>query len=142
MKEAFPSVASRCLRRGDQVAGFENDHNNLIQGTVQPQLQVDWSVHRAWHGDTVKILVRTQAVKDGSKIKLEIKPIERSVIEILDKDVITGNKLDKDYTINWKNAKLASDAKEFVVTAVIVDFGLLAVSPSLFVDLIPPLFSA
>jgi hypothetical protein len=142
MREGFPSVASQCPLKGDQVYEFENDHNNLIRGTVEPKLQVDWSVHRAWHGETVKILVRSECVKDGSKIRLEIKPRDESVIEILDKDVITGNKLDKDYTINWKDHDVAADAKEFVVTAVIPDFALIAVSPSLYVDLVPPMFSA
>ncbi len=120
---------------------FEQDHNNLIPAQVTPTLQVNWSQHRAWHGDTVKILVRTQMVNDGTKVKLEVKPKGGTPIESFTKDTVTGNTLDKDYKIDWKKLQVPEDSQEFVVTATLTDFNVTADSDSLFVDLVPPLFS-
>jgi hypothetical protein len=119
---------------------FLNVHNNLIPGRVPPKLQVNWSAHRAWHGDTVKILVRTEHVKDGTTIKLEIKTKGQS-IDSFDKEKINSNALDKDYLIDWKKKKLPAGAGDFVITGTIKDLNITATSPALTVDLAPPAFS-
>jgi len=119
---------------------FRNVHNNRISGQVRPRLQVSWSVHRAWHGDTVKILVRTEHVKDGTKIKLEIITVGQT-IATFDKETISGNSLDKDYPIDWKKTKLPPKAGDFVVKGTIQTLNLTATSPPLTVDLEVPAFS-
>jgi hypothetical protein len=124
------------------VYEWEDVHNTLISGIVTPKIQVTWSRHRAWHGETVKILVRTDLVKDGTKVKLEIKSKDGKTLDTLDKGNITANANNQDYKIDWKAKKLTPDTKEFVVTASIKDPALTADSESMFVDLVPPLFSA
>lgn len=119
---------------------FRNVHNNKISGQVQPKLQVSWSVHRAWHGDTVKILARTEHVKDGTKIKLEITTAGQT-IATFDKETITGNRLDKDYPINWKKTNLPPKAGDFLVKGTIQTLNLIATSPALTVDLEAPTLS-
>ena len=71
---------------------FEDVHNKLIPGVVTPKIQVTWSRHRAWHGETVSILVRTELVKDGTKVKLEIKVKGEKGFE-----VSSWSELDKDW---------------------------------------------
>ncbi len=119
---------------------FRNVHNNKISGQVHPRLQISWSVHRAWHGDTVKILATTEHVKDGTKIKLEITTAGQT-IDTLDKETITGNHLDKDYPINWKKINLPPKAGNFLVKGTIQTLNLTATSPALTVDLEAPTFS-
>ena len=121
---------------------FEDNHNTLIPGVVTPKLQVSWSRHRAWHGDTVAILVRTELVKNGTKVKLEIHVKDGQSLDTLDKGTITDNRHTKIYKIDWKNKKLKADVREILVTATIKDLDLTADSDPLLVDLVPPLFSA
>jgi hypothetical protein len=121
---------------------FEDVHNTLISGVVTPGIQVTWSRHRAWHGETVSILVRTELVKDGTRLKLEIKVKDDKLLDSLDKGTIAGNANSQTYKIDWKGKKLTADATEFVVTATIKDYGITADSESLFVDVVPPMFSA
>jgi hypothetical protein len=121
---------------------FENFHNNLVTGIVTPKIQVSWSRHRAWHKDTVRILVRTELVKDGTKVKLEIKIKGGKSLDTLDKGTISGNANSQDYQIEWKSKKLDPVTAEVVVTATIKDLALTADSESMFVDVIPPLLSS
>jgi hypothetical protein len=98
---------------------FEDVHDTLIPGVVTPTIQVTWSRHRAWHSETVKILVRTELVKDGTKVKLEIKTEGGKLLDTLDKGTIAGNASDQDYKIDWKAKNLKPDTAEVVVTATI-----------------------
>lgn len=120
---------------------FEDSHNKLIAGIVNPKIQVAWSRHRAWHKETVRILVRTDFVKDGTKVKLEIKIKDGKTLDTLDKGTITGNANNQDYKIEWKDKKLDPVTAEVVVTASIKDPAVTADSESLFVDTVPPLVS-
>ena len=121
---------------------FEDVHNTLIPGVVTSKIQVTWSRHRAWHRETVHIRVRTEFVKDGTRIKLEIKVKGGKSLDSLEKGTITGNANNQDYKIEWKDKKLKPEEAEVVVTASIKDPALTADSESLFVDLVPPMFSA
>ena len=121
---------------------FEDVHDTLIPGVVTPKIQVTWSRHRAWHGETVGILVRTELVKDGTKLKLDIKVKDGDSLGTLTKGIISGNANRQDYKIDWKAKKLTPDVTEVVVTASTIDPKLTADSESLFVDLVPPMFSA
>jgi hypothetical protein len=121
---------------------FESFHNSLITGVVTPKVQVSWARHRAWHKDTVRILVRTELVKDGTKVKLEIKLKGGKSLDTLDKGTISGNANSQNYLIDWKSKKLDPVTAEVVVTATIKDLALTADSESLFVDVIPPLLSS
>ena len=121
---------------------FDDDHNKLLSGVVTPKLQVAWSRQRAWHGDTVHILVRTELVKDGTKLKLEVKAKDGKSLDTLDKGTVTNNANDQSYKLDWKDKKLKADVTEVVVTASIKDPAVTVTSASLFVDLVPPVFSA
>lgn len=121
---------------------FEDEHNKLIPGVVTPKIQVTWSRHRAWHGETVRVLVRTELVKDGTKVKLEIKVKDGKSLATLEKGTMTGNANDQDYKLDWKDLKLKPDVTAVVVTASIKDLSLTADSEDLLVDLVPPMFSA
>jgi len=120
---------------------FENFQNNVILGVVTPKLQVSWSRHRAWHKETVRILVRTELIKDGTKVKLEIKTKAGKTIDTLDKGTLSGNANNQDYKIEWKDKKLDPVTAEVVVTASIKDPALTADSEPLFVDVVPPVLS-
>jgi hypothetical protein len=121
---------------------FEDNHNTLIPGVVTPMLQVSWSRHRAWHGETITVLVRTELVKNGTKVKLEIHVKDGKSLDTLDKGTIADNRLGMIYKIDWKSKKLLADVREILVTATIKDLDLTAESDPLLVDLVPPLFSA
>jgi hypothetical protein len=121
---------------------FEDVHNTLIKGVLTPKIQVTWSRHRAWHGETLKILVRTELVKDGTKVKLEIKTKGGKTLHTLEKGSITGNANNQDYKIDWKSKRLKSEEGEVVVTASVKDPALTADSEPMLVDLEPPLFSS
>lgn len=122
---------------------FEDNQDTLIQGVVQPKLEVAWSRRRAWHGETVSIQVRSELVKDGTPVKIEVHSSDGKVaIVTFDKEKITGNKLDKDYKIDWHAKKLKADPYKFVAKATVAAFSLTAESEDLAVDLTPPLFSA
>ena len=117
------------------------DHNNTLTITVTPALRVAWTCARAWHGDKVKIAVRTEMVKNGAKLKLEISPKNSAVIDTIAGEVIQDNKNDKEYTINWKTKTLPADISEYIVKATLEDFAISAESNPLLVDLKPPAFS-
>jgi hypothetical protein len=121
---------------------FEDVHDTLIPGVVTPKIQVTWSRHRAWHAETVGILVRTEVVKDGTKVKLEIKTKGGKLLDTLDKGTIAGNANDQNYKIDWKTKQLKPETAEVVVTAAIKELKLTADSEPMFVDLVPPMFSA
>jgi hypothetical protein len=122
---------------------FESAQDNLIIGVVQPKLQVAWSRRRAWHLETVSIQVRTELVNDGTALKLVIHSHDgKVVIDTFDAETITGNKLDKDYKIDWKTKNLKEDPHTFLVKATIKDLSLTAESAALAVDLVAPQFSA
>ena len=121
---------------------FEDVHNTLIQGIVTPKIQVTWSRHRAWHGETVKILTRTELVKDGTKLKLEIKAKGGKKLDTLEKGTIKTNANDQEYKIDWKSKKLKPEEGEVVVTASIKDPAITADSEPMLVDLEPPVFSS
>jgi hypothetical protein len=125
------------------VYEFEGNPNTHISGVVHPKLRISWSRRRAWHGETVSIQVRTELVNDGTQVKLEIHSDDgKLALDTFDKETITGNKLDKDYKIDWKSKKLKKDPHTFVVKATIKTPSLTAQSAQIGVDLAPPQFSA
>ena len=90
----------------------------------------------------MKILVRTELVKDGTKVKLEIKAKGGKTLDTLAKGAINNNANDQDYKIDWKSKKLKPEEGEVVVTASTKDPDLSADSEPMLVDLMPPLFSS
>jgi hypothetical protein len=120
----------------------EDNHNTTIVAKIKPALRVAWMRTRAWHGEEVTIAVRTEMVKDGAKLKLEIYPKGNAVIDTIDNETIDKNKKDKKYKIDWKDKTLPQGVSEFLVKATLTDFALSADSDPLVVDLVPPAFSS
>ena len=119
----------------------EGDHNTTLTVKVKPALRVAWNRARAWHGDKVTIVVRTDIVKNGAKLKLEISPKGSAVIDTISGETIQENKKDKEYTIDWKAKTLPADIAEYIVKATLEEFAISAESKPLLVDLKPPAFS-
>jgi hypothetical protein len=120
----------------------DGDHNTLILAEVTPAIRVSWTKARAWHGEKVLIAVRTDLVKNGAKLTLEIYPKGNAVIDTLPNETIQDNKRDKEYSIEWKSKTLPEGVSEFLVKASLPEFQIEAESDSLWVDLVVPAFSA
>jgi hypothetical protein len=111
-------------------------------GEVKISARLLWSQRRAWHGDKVKMLLRTELVKDNTDVELQV--LTSTDVEI---DKVTGKKitaaaLDNDeYEIAWKDKPFA-DKREFKLAAKVGVNLQAAQSPMLYVDLDDPVFSA
>jgi hypothetical protein len=122
---------------------FEDNEDTKIVGTIQPSLAVSWARHRAWHGETVGIRVRTTVVPDGSSVDLTIVPDgSETVFDTPAKQTIQSGSADLDYKVDWKEKSIPADTYKFVVKAKISALNLNAASEPLTVDLRKPLFSA
>ena len=125
------------------MPSFQDNENTVIIGKIDQVLHVAWSRHRAWHGEKVKIQIRTSAVPDGASVDLQIVPKgDDAVIDTPPKQSITASKADHEYTIDWKQKVIPADAGEFVVKAKITEYKLEAEADPLAVDLRKPIFSA
>ena len=122
---------------------IEGDHNSLLEVTVTPTLAVYWTRARCWHGEKVKIAVRSSFLPDGTSIDLKILAKDGlAEVDAIKGQKIAGSKLDYEYTIDWKDKPPPKGKNEFVVVAASANPDVTAESsPSLFVDLTPPLLS-
>lgn len=125
------------------VYEFEKSQDHLIQGVVTPKLIAAWSRRRAWHGETVTIQIRSELIIDGTTVKLEVKSEDlKLTMDTFASETITGNKLDKDYKIDWASKKPKETPNTFVIVATITAPHLTATSAAMAVDLSMPVFSA
>lgn len=122
---------------------YESLQDNKIVGRVTPVVLAKWSRSRAWHGDTVNISVRTCQVPDGASVTVKIlAKADNSLVDTVSGLSISGSKVDQDYTIQWKTKPVSADKHEFVLKAFIDSPKVeSALSPSLLVDLVPPVLS-
>jgi hypothetical protein len=110
--------------------------------TLPSAARVVWSRARAYPGDTVKILVRTDHVKDDTAAVLKVQTKEGLAVHTVDGLKITGGKLDHDYELAWKD-KTTHGKTEFVVKAELGPAGeVTGTSGVLVVQLAPLGFSA
>jgi hypothetical protein len=119
-------------------------HNNTMDCLLTPTLRVSWSQPRCWHGDTVKILVRSTYVRNGGLITLNIYVVGNPVaVDTIANVVINGNSLDHTYKVDWKNKVVPPNSTNFEVTATLTTPNIVsAASAPMAVDLIVPVFSA
>jgi hypothetical protein len=121
----------------------ENDTNNTLEVTIQPAMTVFWGRSRCWHGDKVKIAIRSSFIPDGTAVELKISTKGGNVeIDTIKDQKITGSKLDYDYTIAWQKKPIPPGQNEFIATAKVQEPDVTATTAhSLLVDLSPPVFS-
>ena len=125
---------------------IDGDHNIEHLGKVAMVLRAAWSRRRAWHGEKVTLELRSELIKDGTELRIYIKPAAGSTprFDRVAGKSLSASKLDHEYEIDWK-AFVYGDHHEFVFdTAAVVEPGkeVAALSPPLRVDLTPPVFSA
>lgn len=124
---------------------IDDQEDRDIPGQLTAAITVNWAQPRAWHGDIVTIRVRTNRVPDGYNVQLRIFPDGvNNHFDQVPNQPIADNKLDFDYTLDWKT-KLPQPAPYpalFRVEAAVIALNINALSDTLAVDLIPPLFSA
>ncbi|MCX6602725.1 MAG: hypothetical protein NTV52_03950 [Acidobacteria bacterium] len=122
---------------------IEGDHNTTLEVTIVPTLAAYWSRARCWHGEKVKVLVRSAFVPDGTAVELKI--LDKDTLDevaVIAGQKIAGSKVDYEYTINWRDTPPPEGAVEFVIAAKTTDPAVTAAhSPSLFVDLTAPVLS-
>ena len=123
---------------------WQQQHNNTRTDQLAPVLWVSWSRARCWHGDTVRISVRSIYVRDGGVLRLDIFPVGDAVaIDTVANLVINGNSLDHDYTVDWKTKVIPAGSRVFELTATLTNPATTsAASPPMWVDLEEPWFSA
>ncbi len=110
--------------------------------TLPSAARVVWSRARAYPGEKVKILVRTDHVKDDTAAVLKIQTKEGQAVHTVDALKITAGKLDHEYTLDWKD-KPTHGKSEFVVKAELGPAGeVTGTSGVLVVQLAPLGFSA
>ena len=124
---------------------FEDNCDRIVPAPIPSRIIVSWSKPRCWHGDHVFIRVRTERVLDNSTIELRV--FEQGGGAAFDATIpnqpITNNKLDYDYTLNWKTKVNPPYFTQVEATARVVELNLTSArSDTMDVDLIPPLFSA
>jgi hypothetical protein len=100
-----------------------------------------WSQRRAWHGDTVKIQLRTELVKDNTAVELQVMSDIDGEVDTVTGKKVTDESLDSDYEIAWKG-KPFGERREFKVGGKVGEK--LQADPSrlLYIDLDEPVFSA
>ncbi len=122
---------------------FETDHDVPKVGQISRKLRVEWSKRRAWHGEHVAIHVRSENIEDGLAVELTIQGTDGTEVAKINAGTLAGNKLDHDYTIDWKAKVLPAGLTRFVVVAATKAPDLTSPeSLGLEVDLAPPIFSA
>ena len=119
-------------------------HNNTMNCVLTPVLRVSWSQPRCWHGDSVTIRVRSNYVKDGGQITLNIYAVnDNNAIDTIANIPINGNKLDVPYTVNWKTKVVPANSTYFEVKATLTTPAITSpASAAMAVDLVVPVFSA
>lgn len=123
------------------MAKFAGPHDVTNLGKLAKVAQVFWSRKRCYHGEQVKLSVRTEGVPDGTAAELRISTKGGAVVDTITGVSIASSKLDHTYTIDWKEKAIPAGVIEFVFQAVIGKV-VSGASPVLFVDLEPPALSA
>jgi hypothetical protein len=124
------------------MAKFAGPHNATNLGKVPKVAQVFWSRKRSYHGEEVKLSVRTEGIADGVAAELRISTKGGgAVVDTITGVSIKSSKIDHAYKIDWKNKAIPAGVVEFVFQAVIGKV-VSGASPILFVDLEPPALSA
>jgi hypothetical protein len=123
---------------------WSQQHNNTMDCLLTPTLRVSWSQPRCWHGENVKILVRSTYVKDGGQITFNIYAVGNpAAVDTIANVVINGNSIDYVYKVNWKNKVVPANSTNFEVTATLTTPNIVsAASNPMAVDLVVPVFSA
>jgi len=122
---------------------FENDHNNAVPAPLTPTVRASWSRARAWHGETVVIHVRCQFAPDGTQLALDVSTAAGVLVETVGNLTINGGTLDHNYVLDWKAIAIAAGSELFQVVARLPQYPVSSpASPTLAVDVAPPLFSA
>ena len=122
---------------------IEGDHNTTLEVTVVPTLAAYWSRTRCWHGEKVKIVVRSAFVPDGTAVELKILAKDGlAEVAVIAGQKIAGSKIDYEYSIDWRDKPPPVGKVEFVIAAATADPAVTAAhSPSLFVDSTAPVLS-
>jgi len=122
---------------------LQGDHNKSHPGSLTALIQAHWSQHRCWHGEDVTISVRSSRVSDSAQLDLAIVPEgnEQNPLETISDKKVSSSKLDHKYTVNWKEKPFGENRK-FVIQATVEKKLKAPLSPVLYVDLEPPIFSA
>lgn len=115
--------------------------NIVTPGVLNTAARLSWSQRRAWHGDKVKMQVRTELVKDGTDVELRVVSAKDVEIDKVTGKKVTAEALDNEYEIAWKD-KPYGDEREFKLTAKVGEKLEAAPSPLLYVELDEPVFSA
>lgn len=123
------------------MAKFSGPHDTTNLGQLAKVAQVFWSKKRCYHGEEVKLSVRTEGVPDGAAAELRISTKDGAAVDTITGVSITSSKLDHTYKIDWKGKAIPAGVIEFVFQAVIGKV-VSGASPILFVDLEPPSLSA
>jgi hypothetical protein len=115
--------------------------NAVTPGKLNRTARLAWSQGRAWHGDTVKMQLRTELVKDDTAVELRVLSAGDAEIDKVEGKKVTAEALDSDYEIKWKD-KPFGDQREFKLAAKVGEKLAAQPSPALYVDLDAPVFSA
>ena len=123
------------------MSPITGENNKSHQGGISSEVQAAWSTRRSWHGEEVKMSIRTKLVKDDAKAELKVMTGDgKTEIDKVDGKKITDSKLDHTYKINWKGKDFAGQNK--FVLQVKIDEKLEAEPVPVLVDVEPPIFSA
>src|SRR6188472_3814051 len=123
---------------------WQQNHNHTMDCPLTPTLRVSWSKPRSWHGENVTISLRSQYVKDGGQVTLEILATNdrTTPVETLGPLTLNNNRLDHVYRIDWKTKPVPAGAVTFEVKAILANPNTVATSDPMAVDLVVPVFSA
>jgi len=119
------------------------DHNNSHEGKLNAIVQAYWSRQRCWAGEEVTISVRATRVKDSAQLELAILPEgdDQKPVDTVRGKSVAESKLDHKYALDWKD-KPYGDRRKFVIQGTVENKLKAPVSPSMYVELEPPIFSA
>jgi hypothetical protein len=122
---------------------LQGDHNKSHPGSLTSLVQVHWSRQRCWAGEEVTISVRASRVKDNAPVEMAILPEgnNQSPVDTVQGKTVSNSKLDHPYPMEWKE-KPFGDSRKFVIQATVETKLKAPISPALYVDLEPPIFSA
>ena len=122
---------------------LQGDHNKSHPGSLTAIVQAYWSRQRCWAGEEVTLSVRASRVKDNAQLELAILPEGKDTdpVDTVRGETVTDSKLNHKYAVDWKE-KPFGESRKFVIQATVENKLKGALSPALYVDLEPPLFSA
>jgi len=122
---------------------IQGEHNKSHPGSLTAIVQAYWSRQRCWAGEEVTISVRASRVKDSAQLELAIFPEGKfqNPVDTVRGKTVTDSKLDHKYPLDWKD-KSYDDSRKFVIQATVENKLKAPLSPVLYVDMEPPIFSA